>query len=164
MGNAADRSGKLVLPNVNLAVWSCATRDELYAERGIDFASIVAQAGQPDAARSTCCAISPSTRPCSLARQRACSLSASNGERVRVRSQSEAGRDVQLSRPGSPRDPRRPLGKYDSDSELQFTLSDALKLRPISQNGNVNQIIGKFGGRNQPRTAVNRLQSLLYAA
>jgi len=35
---------------------------------------------------------------------------------------------------------------------------------PISHHGNVNEIIGKFGGADQLRTAVNQLQSLLYAA
>ena len=34
----------------------------------------------------------------------------------------------------------------------------------ISHHGNVNEIIGKFGGADQLRTAVNQLQTLLYAA
>ncbi|MGN6552722.1 MAG: hypothetical protein ACTHLW_03190 [Verrucomicrobiota bacterium] len=42
--------------------------------------------------------------------------------------------------------------------------SDMLKLPPISQRGNVNEIISKFGGADQLRTAGNQLQSLLYAA
>jgi len=49
------------------------------------------------------------------------------------------------------------------DGELQFTLPDVLKVPPISQRGNVNEIIGKFGGADQLRDAVNRLQTLLYA-
>jgi type I restriction enzyme R subunit len=56
------------------------------------------------------------------------------------------------------------LEKYASEGELQFTLPDVLKLPPISHHGNVNAIIGKFGGADQLRTAVNQLQSLLYAA
>ena len=55
------------------------------------------------------------------------------------------------------------LEKYASDGELQFTLPDVLKVRPISDHGNVNEIIGKFGGADQLRNAVNQLQSLLYA-
>ena len=43
-------------------------------------------------------------------------------------------------------------------------LPDVLKLPPISDHGNVNEIIGKFGGAGQLRSAVNQLQSLLYAA
>ena len=49
------------------------------------------------------------------------------------------------------------LEKYASDGELQFTPPDVLKLPPISQRGNVNEIIGKFGGADQLRTAVNQL-------
>jgi type I restriction enzyme, R subunit len=55
------------------------------------------------------------------------------------------------------------LEKYASDGELQFTLPDVLKLPPISHHGNVNEIVGKFGGPDQLRTAVSQLQSLLYA-
>ena len=43
-------------------------------------------------------------------------------------------------------------------------LPDVLKLPPISHHGNLNEIIGKFGGADQLRTAVNQLQSLLYVA
>ncbi len=42
-------------------------------------------------------------------------------------------------------------------------LPDVLKLPPISHHGKVNEIIGKFGGADQLRTAVNQLQSLLYS-
>ena len=56
------------------------------------------------------------------------------------------------------------LEKYATDGELQFTLPDVLKVPPISQHGNVNEIIRKFGGADQLRNAVNQLQSLLYAA
>jgi type I restriction enzyme R subunit len=38
-----------------------------------------------------------------------------------------------------------------------------LKVRPISDHGNVNEIIGTFGGADQLRNAVNKLQLLLYA-
>ena len=56
------------------------------------------------------------------------------------------------------------LEKYASDGELQFTLPDVLKVPPISQHGNVAEIMGKFGGADQLRNAINQLQSLLYAA
>ncbi len=36
-------------------------------------------------------------------------------------------------------------------------------LPPISERGNVNEIIGKFGGAERLREAVNHLQELLYA-
>ncbi len=56
------------------------------------------------------------------------------------------------------------LEKYATDGELQFTLPDVLKVPPISHHGNVAEIIGKFGGPDQLRNAVNQLQSLLYVA
>jgi hypothetical protein len=41
--------------------------------------------------------------------------------------------------------------QYASDGELQSTLPAVLKLSPNSHHGNVNEIIGKFGGANQFR-------------
>ena len=41
-------------------------------------------------------------------------------------------------------------------------LPDVLKVPSISDHGNVNEIVGKFGGADQFRNAVNLLQSLLY--
>ena len=40
-----------------------------------------------------------------------------------------------------------------ADGELQFTLPDVLKVPPISQHGNVAEIIGKFGGTDRLRNA-----------
>jgi type I restriction enzyme R subunit len=51
--------------------------------------------------------------------------------------------------------------KYAADGELQFTLPEVLKVPPISQHGNVNEIVGRFGGAEQLRSAVNKLQTLL---
>ena len=56
------------------------------------------------------------------------------------------------------------LEKYATDGEVQFTLPDVLKVPPISSHGNVNEIMGRFGGAANLRNAVNQLQSLLYAA
>jgi hypothetical protein len=55
------------------------------------------------------------------------------------------------------------LEKCAADGELQFTLPDVLKVPPISHQGNVAEIVGKFGGVDQLRNAVNQLQVLLYA-
>jgi hypothetical protein len=38
---------------------------------------------------------------------------------------------------------------------LQPSSDGVLKLSPISHRGNVNEIIGKFGGADRLRTAVN---------
>jgi len=56
------------------------------------------------------------------------------------------------------------LEMYATDRELQFTLPDVLKVPPISQHGNVAEIAQRFGGIEKLGTAVNQLQSLLYAA
>jgi type I restriction enzyme, R subunit len=56
------------------------------------------------------------------------------------------------------------LEKYAAGGELQFTLPDVLKVPPISERGNVNEIVSKFGGSNPLRDAVNKLQSLLYSS
>ena len=58
-----------------------------------------------------------------------------------------------------------PLEEYASDGEaLAHGYQLERKVRPIADQGNVNEIIGKFGGAKQLRNAVNQLQSLLYAA
>jgi hypothetical protein len=54
------------------------------------------------------------------------------------------------------------LEKYATDGEHQFTLPDVIKLPPISQHGNVNEIIGIIGGAKQLRQAASKLQTLLY--
>ena len=54
------------------------------------------------------------------------------------------------------------LEKYATDGQLEFSLPDVLKVPPISHHGNVAEIIGKFGGADQLRNAVNQLQTLLY--
>jgi type I restriction enzyme, R subunit len=56
------------------------------------------------------------------------------------------------------------LEKYAIDGELQFTLPDVLKVAPMWRHGNVAEIVRKFGGPDQLRSAINELQSLLYAA
>ncbi len=49
-----------------------------------------------------------------------------------------------------------------ADGELQFTMPDILKVPLISPHVNVAEIIGKFGGADQLRNAVDQLQSLHY--
>src|ERR1019366_2361927 len=48
---------------------------------------------------------------------------------------------------------------------LAFSLQPSAfpaQVRPISDHGNVNEIIGKFGGVDQLRNAVNQIQARLY--
>src|SRR2546430_996314 len=56
------------------------------------------------------------------------------------------------------------LDKYADYGTAQFVLPDVLKVPPISERGNVIEISKMFGGGEKLRTAVNKLQALLYAA
>ena len=98
-------------------------------------------------------------------RQRACSLSASTGERVGVRCRKpQQTAFFNHFAPEAREILNDLLEKYATDGELQFTLPDVLKVPPISQRGNVPEIAQRFGGFEQLGTAVNQLQAVLYAA
>lgn len=56
------------------------------------------------------------------------------------------------------------LTKYEEFGLTQIHIPDVLKVPPISEHGNVGEIIGFFGGPEQLRNAVSELQSLLYSA
>jgi len=56
------------------------------------------------------------------------------------------------------------LEKYAEHGDAQFVLPDVLKVPPISNHGQVSDIIKTFGGADKLRAAVNELQMLLYAA
>ena len=55
------------------------------------------------------------------------------------------------------------LDKYIEHGTAQFKVPDILKVPPISTYGNVMEITEKFGGPDQLRTAVEKLQTLLYS-
>jgi type I restriction enzyme R subunit len=56
------------------------------------------------------------------------------------------------------------LEKYAEHGTAQFVIPDILQVPPISERGNVMEIVNKFGGVQQLRDAVTELQTLLYAA
>jgi type I restriction enzyme, R subunit len=56
------------------------------------------------------------------------------------------------------------LEKYAEHGTAQFKMPDALKVPPISEFGNISEIIRFFGGPDELKQAVNELQTLLYAA
>ena len=56
------------------------------------------------------------------------------------------------------------LEKYAVYGTAQLTLPDALKVPPVSQRGNVGEIMRLFGGGAALRAAVDQMQALLYAA
>ena len=56
------------------------------------------------------------------------------------------------------------LNKYADHGVTQFKIPDALKIPPISERGNISEIIGFFGGVDKLRGAVAELQEQLYYA
>ncbi len=125
---------------------------EQLAERGIDFQTLAMQAGKPDA--------DPFDLLCHLAYNAPVLTRRQRADRMKKQQAAFFGyfapeaRDILNDL----------LEKYAADGELQFTLPDVLKVPPISQRGNVAEIAKLFGGFEQLGTAVNKLQSLLYAA
>jgi type I restriction enzyme R subunit len=122
------------------------------AERGIDFETVAIQAKQPDA--------DPFDLLCHLAYN---APLRSRRERANRVQQEEAAffeeftpkaRDVLAAL----------LEKYAEHGTAQFTLPAILQVPPISEQGNVMEIAEAFGGAERLRGAVERLQSLLYAA
>ena len=56
------------------------------------------------------------------------------------------------------------LDKYAEHGVTEFNIPDALKVPPLSERGNVSEIIGFFGSTDSLREAVTDLQAELYAA
>jgi type I restriction enzyme R subunit len=56
------------------------------------------------------------------------------------------------------------LDKYIEYGTAQFQIPEILKVPPISERGTIPQIAGFFGGAEKLRSAVQQMQSLLYAA
>jgi type I restriction enzyme R subunit len=125
---------------------------EQLADRGIDFVSVAAQAGRPDA--------DPFDLLCHLAFNAPVLTRRQRADRVKKREFAF----FNYYKPDAREILNDLLDKYATDGELQFTLPDVLKVPPISNWGNVNEIVGRFGGADQLRDAVKQLQSLLYSA
>jgi type I restriction enzyme R subunit len=125
---------------------------EQLAERGVDFQTVAAQAGKPDADPFDLLCHLAFNAPVLTRRQRA----------DRVKKQQAAF--FAYYAPEAREILNDLLEKYALDGELQFTLPDVLKVAPIWRHGNVAEIVRKFGGPDQLRNAVTQLQTLLYAA
>jgi hypothetical protein len=114
------------------------------ADRGIDFPTVAAQAGKPEA--------DPFDLLCHLAFNAPVLTGRQHADRLKQQ-------HVAFSTFFAP-EARETLNdlleNYVSDGELHFTLPDVLKAQPISDHGNVNEIIGIFGGADQLRNAVTR--------
>lgn len=122
------------------------------AERGISFDELAATASQPDA--------DPFDLLCHIAFNAPLRTRRERAQRLR-----EERKDF-FDRHGS--EARailyELLDKYAEHGTAQFVLPEVLKVPPISERGNVIEIAQMFGGGEKLREAVNKLQSLLYAA
>lgn len=122
------------------------------AERGIDFQQVALQAGHPDA--------DPFDLLCHLAFDAPILTRRQRADRVKK----DRAEFFDTFGPEAREILTDLLEKYADDGELSFSLPDVLKVPPVSQHGNVNEIIAKFGDSAKLRSAVNQLQSLLYAS
>jgi type I restriction enzyme, R subunit len=122
------------------------------ADRGIDFDQLAIQAKQPDADPFDLLCHLAFNAPVLTRRQRADRVK--KHEAAFLNYFSPEAREILDDL----------LEKYAMDGELQFTLPDVLKVAPIWRHGDVAQIVSRFGGVDELRNAVNRLQSLLYSA
>ena len=120
------------------------------ADRGIDFQTVAAQAGTPDADPFDLLCHLAFNAPLLTRRQRANQLK--KQQTAFFTFYAPEAREILNDL----------LEKYATDGEVQFTLPDVLKVPPISGRGNVNEIMGRFGGASNLRNAVSQLQSLLY--
>lgn len=154
---AAEKIRTLVLTAPELrARWSNPEqRAEIIAglaERGISFEELAEQAEQPEA--------DPFDLLCHLAFNAPLRTRRERAERLK----SDRRDFFEQYSPQAREILNELLEKYAEHGDAQFVLPDVLKVPPISGHGNVNEIVGKFGGADKLRNAVNQLQSLLYAA
>ena len=55
------------------------------------------------------------------------------------------------------------LQKYEEHGINQFTIPDVLKVQPISNHGNINEIIDLFGDVDSLKQAFAQMQNLIYS-
>lgn len=121
-------------------------------ERGVDFAELAEVAQQPDADPFDLLCHLAFNAPLRTRRERAQELKARNPDFF-TRYSSEASAVLEEL-----------LEKYAEHGDAQFALPDVLRIPPISNHGQVAEIINLFGGVEQLRAAVTELQNELYAA
>ncbi|HEY3228029.1 MAG TPA: type I restriction-modification enzyme R subunit C-terminal domain-containing protein, partial [Roseiflexaceae bacterium] len=124
----------------------------LLRERGIDFEELAAATNQPDADPFDLLCYVAYNAPLRTRRERADRLR--QEEQVFFEHYGPEARGVLNDL----------LEKYAEHGTTQFTIPDVLKVPPISERGNVSEIVRFFGGADRLREAVTQLQTLLYAA
>ena len=55
------------------------------------------------------------------------------------------------------------LQKYEEYGSTQFIIPDVLKVQPISNHGNITEIVSLFGDAEHLRQAFVRMQDLIYS-
>jgi len=121
-------------------------------ERGIDFQSLAREAQQPEADSFDLLCHLAFNAPLQTRRQRA--------EQLRRKKPDFFGKYGPEARVIL----EELLEKYSEHGTAQFEMPEVLKVPPISEHGNVGEIIGIFGGAERLKEAVDQLQVLLYAA
>jgi type I restriction enzyme R subunit len=130
-------------------------RAEIFAaleERGIDFQSLAREAGQPQADSFDLLCHLAFNAPLQTRRQRAEQL-----KRKKPDFFGQYGPEARIIL-------EELLEKYSEHGTAQFEMPEVLKVPPISEHGNVTEIISIFGGAERLKEAVDQLQVLLYAA
>ena len=125
---------------------------ESLEERGIDFGELAAAANQPEA--------DPFDLLCHIAFNAPLRTRRERAERLRT----ERRDFFERYSPDARCILEELLEKYAEHGVAQFSVPQILEVPPISEHGNVMEIVGKFGGVDRLREAVAELQSLLYAA
>ena len=121
-------------------------------ERGIGFASLAREAGQPEADPFDLLCHLAFNAPLQTRRQRAEALKKKKPDFF-----SRYGPQARIIL-------EELLDKYSEHGTAQFEMPEVLKVPPISEHGNVMEIAGIFGGAERLKEAVDQLQVLLYAA
>lgn len=124
----------------------------MLSERGINFTELAEDAQQPDA--------DPFDLICHLAFNAPLRTRRERAQRLR-----EDRKDFfEKYSPEARQILDELLEKYAEFGDAQFTLPDVLKVPPISEHGQIADIVRIFGSAENLRGAVNELQRVLYAA
>jgi type I restriction enzyme R subunit len=123
-----------------------------FEERGISFEELAKAAGQPDA--------DPFDLLCHVAFNAPLRTRRERAEVLR----SERKDFFEHYAPEAREVLNEMLAKYVEYGTAQFQIPEILKVPPISERGTIPQIAALFGGADKLRTAVNEMQTLLYAS
>lgn len=124
---------------------------EKLADRGIDFGHLAEQVGKDDA--------DPFDLLCHVAFNAPLLTRRDRAQRIRQNKQDlfvQYGTEAKAILDEL-------INKYAEYGIDQFRLPDALQVPPISNRGNVSEIIAIFGGADELRLALNKVQQELYA-